>query len=653
LERQPDFSALPPNLHPKIVEMLERCLEKEARNRYSSISDARVDIQKALADPNGVLAHPVTSVEPRTRLRAILPWAVAALVLGLIIAGVAVWKLKPSEPRRVMRFTYELPEGQQFSNLDRTVLAVSPDGKQFVYSTRGGLYLRSVDELTAKLIPGTEGDTQQPFFSPDGKWIGYHSVADRKLKKIAINGGAPVALCDVASLIGGSWGADDTIVYGQWGRGIMRISANGGTPESFIKANSGFLLFPQILPGGKSVLCTAGLATGQFSIMVQSLKSGEPKELFAGIAAQYLPTGHIVYAVGNNLLAVPFDPDRLEAAGPVSIVEGVYRTTAPQYALSDSGTLAYIPGTTGAAAPGRTLVWVDRNGKEEPLAAPPNAYAYPKISPDGTRVAVTITGDILSIWVWDLVRKILTRLTFDEGSDFQSIWTPDGKRIVYAYYRTGENGVCWKAADGTGVVEKLGSVPGRVLMPWSFSSDGKTLAMTEMVGGLYDIGVLSMEGDRARKLLLHQEKYAEVGPQISPDGRWIAYQSNESGRYEVYVRPFPEVDKGKWQVSTSGGSNPLWSPDGRELFFLSGGNSAMAIAVETKPVFNPGTPRTLFHTNFVSGTGMQWDISPDGKRFLMMKSPASGEVPTAAAPRPKINIVVNWFEELKQRVPVK
>jgi Tol biopolymer transport system component len=656
LERQPDFSLLPKNLNFKVAELLKRCLQKESKNRYHDIADIRLDLQDVLADPSGMLVQPVAGVEPRTRLRTMLPWIAVTAILGAIVAGVAVWKLKPPEPRQVVCFDCELPGSQQFSNIRFPVLAVSPDGKQIVYSTPKGLYLRSVDKLTAKLIAGTEGDTQQPFFSPDGKWIGYCSVADKKLKKIAVNGGAPVALCDVTSPLGASWGSDDTIVYAQFGRDIMRISAKGGTPESLITFQSRNLFFPQILPDGKSVLYAAAAGTGasQQSVMVQSLKSGEPKELFGGNCARYMSTGHIVYAAGHDLLAVPFDPVRLEAPGePVFICRDVYQILAPQYALSDSGTLAYVPSTTDEATSG-TLVWVERDGKEEPLAAPPNAYAYPKISPDGTRVAVTIRGANTDIWIWDLIRKTMTPLTFD-GNNVRSIWTPDGKRIVHSSSRGTEFCSVWrKAADGTGVDEKLSSAPDRWLLPWSWSSDGRTLAMEGRFGALGSIDVLSMEGDHARKPLLYQEKHSETEPGISHDGRWMAYTSDESGKNEVYVRPFPEVDKGKWQVSTSGGAHPLWSPDGRELFFLSEENSAMVVAVETKPVFNPGVPRTLFRRENIylgSVTGI-WDIHPDGKRFLMMKEAADTGKPSAETPR-KINIALNWFEELKERVAVE
>jgi eukaryotic-like serine/threonine-protein kinase len=660
LMREPDFSKLPQNLHPKSIQALKRCLIKETRNRYGSINDARIDIQEALADPNGLLAQPMTPTLPRTRLRTMLPWFAAAVILTAIIAGLAAWILKPIEPRQVMRFQYELPEGQQFSTLVIPNLAISPDGKRLVYGTAKGLYLRSVDELAPKLISGTEGSASEPFFSPDGKWVGYYSVPDRKLKKIAVNGGAPVALSDVATLVGASWSEDDTIVYGQIPGDIMKISANGGTPEPVVKMKSKPLILPQILPDGKSILYTAAASTSQFSIVVQPIKSGEPIELFTGTSARYLPTGHIVYAVGNNLLAVPFDPSKLETAGgSVPVVEGIYRTSIPaisQYAISDSGTMVYVPGTdTVSSTVQRTLVWVDRKGKEQPLAAQPNDYRAPHISPDGTKLALAITaGNKSDIWIWDLLRETMTRLTFNESSN-GPLWTLDGQRVVFMTGSDpGNLSVFWKATDGTGGDEKIGSALGRiVVMPESWSGDGKILVTGEWNGATgLDIGSLSMEGDHKWRPLL-QDKYDEGLPIISHDGRWIAYASNESGKYEIYARPFPDLSKGKWQVSTSGGNSPLWSLDGREIFYRNG-DSVMAVAVDGGQTFKCGKPEPLFRGTYTSSNAQDlrpWDVNPDGKRFLMMKDNTTTGKP-AETPR-KINIVVNWFEELKQRVPGK
>ncbi len=664
IRSEPEWIRLPANLHWRLREVLERCLKKELKDRYHDISDVRVDLQRVMTDASGVSAQPAATIARRSMVRTALPWAVA--VLGIIIAGFIAWKMKPSEPRQVMRFECELPDGQQFSNLLLPVLAVSPDGRQFVYSTTNGLYIRSVDELTAKLIAGTEGSTQQPFFSPDGKWIGYFSVTDRQLKKIAINGGAPVTLCGSMQLAGAWWNRDNSIVYGQLpGSGIMRISANGGTPEAITKPKSEIHAMPQILPDGKTVLFSSFASLTQSRIMVQSPQSGEPKELFAGNSATYLPPGHLIYRLqnNNNLFAIGFDSEKLEIkGGPVPIVENLR-----QAAVSEAGTLVYIPQAPGAAASesaassGRTLVWVDHKGHEESLAAPLNNYRFPSISADGTRVALTVgLGSGGDIWVWDLVRKTLTRLTF-EGNNITPIWTRDSKRIVF--WSSGRAsgsylGVYWKAADGTGQDEPLNAKLDRTFNPFSLSSDGKILAGQETQDSqTFDIGILSMEGDHERQPLL-QQPYLELQPKISPDGRWIAYASTESGRHEIYVRSFPDVNKGRWQVSTSGGDSPLWSPDGRELFFRSN-DAAMAVSVTTEPSFNiVGTPKMLFRGTYVSALpgpdGTPWDIHPDGKRFLMMKPPVStGAAPAAAAGPQKINIVLNWFEELKQRVPVK
>jgi eukaryotic-like serine/threonine-protein kinase len=641
-----NLDLLPANLTPRVREVLSRCLQKDLKRRYRDIGDVEFELEQVLANPSDTLAQPVMIAEHRNKLRTMLQWIAMALVLGAIIAGVAVWKLKPSEPRQVMRSEYSLPESQQLNNADYPTLAVSPDGRQFVYVTAKGLYLRSVDEFDAKPINGTETSPAYPFFSPDGKWIGYYSLTDQKLKKIAINGGAPVTLCDVGVVVGASWGTDDKIVYAEYQKGIMSVSANGGAPELIVKGEG---YHPQLLPDGKFLLFTFGSAP-PYKVFVQSLQSGKRKELFAGDKARYIPTGHIVYSLGNVLFAVPFDLKAFEVTGgQVPVIEGIWRNTperTPQYAVSDAGTLIYVPGqTSGVAASKHTLVWVDRKGKEQPLSDTPNDYRSPRISPDGTKVALTIYALSAKpdIWIWDLARETMTRLTFNETSRMP-LWTLDGQRIAFESGRV----VYWKAADGTGEEEKLGSAPDRELSPYSWSSDGKTLVVEEALGAYrWDIGSLSMEGDHKWISLLH-EKYIEGQPKISTDGRWMAYVSYESGKAEIYVRPFPEVNKGKWQVSNSGGVFPLWSRDSRELFYHSG-DSMLAVAVQTEPTFKCGKPVPLFRWTYVA---YSWDVSPDGKRFLMVKDAVATGKPIAEAPR-KINIVVNWFEELKQRVPVK
>jgi Tol biopolymer transport system component len=297
-------------------------------------------------------------------------------------------------------------------------------------------------------------------------------------------------------------------------------------------------------------------------------------------------------------------------------------------------------------------MWVDRDGKEEALQTPPGNYKTPRISPDGKMVALSKSADgARQIWIWDLARETMTRLTFDKSEDVRPIWTRDGKRIVYFSIRDGKYSINWKAADGTEEVQKLGSAPEVNLLPYSWSRDGKILAIEEMNSAMthVDIGILSMEGDHARRLLLREE-YSQGHPNISPDGQYMAYFSGESGRNEIYVRPFSEVNKGKWQISTGGGESPIWSPDGRELFYRNGG-AVMAVPVDAKTTLNAGKPRMLFQGMYVTGYGESpaWDVSPDGKRFLMIKAP---QLSSAGISR-KINIVLNWTEELKQRVPIK
>jgi serine/threonine-protein kinase len=659
-----NLTLLPSNIHPRVREVVKRCLQKEPKKRYSGISDAQYEIEQVLSDPSGIFAQPISTVEPRRNLRSTLTLITAAVILIAIIVGAFIWNFRTSEPRRVIRLDYDLPENQQFSVGIFTALAVSPDSTQFVYSTTEGLFLRSENELEARFIVGTDEDPVSPFFSPDGQWIGYFSTAGQatKLKKIVVSGGAAVTLCEVSGTpVGASWDAFDMIVYGQYPTGeIMRISANGGTPELLVKAE-GALYDPQMLPDGNTLLFSHS-SSGVPQVVVQSLETGERKELFPGHSARYLPTGHIIYAVGNNLLAVPFNLDRLEVlSGGVPVVEGVLLNQGniwSNYAISDSGTLVYIPGTSTSTSL-RTLVWVDREGKEEQIDAEPNIYSFPKISPNGNQVALSIEdpgNQNQEIFIWDEVRKILNKRTFDKSTDkLVPIWTPDGERIVYfSNHDSTTGGIYWRPANGTGEAEKLVSNSDRRLIPYSFSNDGKILVMHEFVTtSNLDISILSMEDDGERKLLL-QTEFNESQPKISPDNQYIAYVCDESDQKEIYVRPLLNEKKGKWQISQGGGTSPLWSPDGKELFYLGLDNSVIAVDVEIKPIFEPGTPKILFqskYVGFIYGEGTPWDIHPKGDRFIMIKPPPGATATVATGPR-KINIVVNWFEELKQRVPV-
>jgi serine/threonine-protein kinase len=415
------------------------------------------------------------------------------------------------------------------------------------------------------------------------------------------------------------------------------------------------------LPGEEWVLFTIGSENSsdwnEAQIVVQSLRTGERKILVSGGSdGRYVPTGHLLYALGDVLYAKAFNTDSMEVlGGAFPVIEGLARagvTGSANYAFSDTGMLSHVAGATEAVLR-RTLVWVDRNGEEELLATEPKIYYGPRISPDGTKVAVTVWDEGGSdIWIWDLIRENMTRLTLHEALDHNSLWTPDGQKIVFASSRESSGSIYWKPADGTGEAQNLCSTSGSEVgvSGVSWSGDGDTLLLQSITPTGSNIEMLSMKGDHTRKPLL-QEKYFERQPQISPDGRWMAYTSDQSGENQIYVRPFPEVNKTMWTVSTNGGNSPLWSPDGRELFYRIG-NSIMAVEVEADPTFSAGKPTILFQGEYMYAGNPSlnpWDISLDGKRFLMVKQAEAAT--TEEESRPKINIILNWFEELKDRVP--
>ncbi len=348
-------------------------------------------------------------------------------------------------------------------------------------------------------------------------------------------------------------------------------------------------------------------------------------------------------------MAVPFDLAALEVTGDsVPVVQGVRQTpsTVVDYAISDNGTLIYVP-STSTGGPNRTLVWVDRKGQEEPLAAEPQGYQFPRVSPDGSRLAISvIESEGEDVWIYDLEREILTRLTFDPATDHNALWTPDGQRIVFDSGRDGTaHNLYWKAADGTGQVERLTTSPNNT-GAYSFSPDGKSLVHRDAgTTSPWNLHVLSMEGEFSSQPLLDSE-FAEQSAAISPSGHFIAYQSNESGQSEIYVRPFPDVDDGKWQISSDGGIGPVWAPGGQELFYRNG-DAMMVVDIKTEPAFTAGSPVVLFTGRYtIWGGFVNYDISPDGQRFLMIK-----EVDEEEGQQDQINVVLNWFEELKRLVP--
>ncbi len=667
--RDPDWRAIPANLHPKTEELIRRCLAKNRKDRWHAIADVRVELETIMADPHGLKVHAAREAPRQPLWRRAVPYAITAvLVAGIAVAAtVAVMNSRPSPPAAVTRFPFVLPEGQQFTQGARRLITISPDGANIVYEANRQLYLRSMRDMDARPIQGTS-QAANPFFSPDGRWVGYNSRSENKVKKIAIAGGAAVTICDLVEINRGGygpvWNSDDYIYWGET-KGILRVSANGGKPENLITLKEGETAHrPQLLPGGDALLFTlsAGGSAGgsenwdKAQIVVQSLKTGERKVVISGGSdGRYVPTGHIVYALGTTVLAVPFDVRKLQTGGPVPIIEGVRRAgpgggggADAQFAFANNGSMAYIPGgqTTNELA----LTLVDRSGVRKPLNIPSGPYSQPRISPTGKQLTVyTDDGKDRIVWIYDLSDTTpIHKLTF-EGHNESPLWTRDSQRVVFNSDREGDWGLFWQRVDG-GSAERLAKAEqGLRPQPESWSPDGKVLILTNGTGTSQGISMLSLGADQKPKLVL---KAPANNASLSPDGRWLAYHSNESGRNEVYVQPFPPTGE-KHQITTTGGNNPLWSPDGKELFFLSPGTARqiMAVEIQSQRGFAFGKT-TLLPISGISAPGARpYDITPDGKYFVVMV-PKSQAAPDKA-PAEQINVTLNWFEDLKQRVPVK
>jgi serine/threonine protein kinase/Tol biopolymer transport system component len=681
LEREPpSMSLLQPMTPPALDRIVKRCLAKDPDDRWQTARDLEVEL-KWVAESG---SHAGTSV-PTATLKGIrtLGWralifGLGTLVLGAAISGIAIWNLKPSPPQPVSRTVINLPPGQQLAGLESgPAVALSSDGTHLVYVARQGgtqqLYLRAMDSLEAKPIPGTEGAVN-PFFSPDGQWIGFWATG--KLQKALVSGGAPLALAGDTYPAGASWGSQGTIAFSPSTNSVLlQVPDAGGTPQPLTRWEEEETAhrWPEFLPGGKALLFLAGPSAIAFinaQVAVQQVvgtgqpaAAGKRRNLIqGGIYPRYAASGHLVYAQAGSLMAVPFDPKSLEVTGTaVPVVEGVLQSPtngAAEYSISATGSLVYVSG--GVQGASRKLVWVNRNGTEQPLAAPVHAYFSPRLSPDGRRIAVSITDQEYQIWLYDLSRETLARFTFDGNYNGNPTWTPDGKRLAFLSNKEGPLNIFWQLADGSGGLERL-TTSDHIHTPQSFSPDGQLLAFYELNPTTQrDIWVLRMGGPslgsrqaaspgsgqaRMAQLFL-RTPFDESAPRFSPDGHWLAYISNESGRYEVYVQPYPGPG-GKYQISTEGGTEPVWNPKGRELFYRSG-DKMMAVDIVTEPGFAAGTPRMLFKGTYELPPFpiANFDVAPDGQRFLMLK-PTEQE---QSAPT-QINVVLNWFEELKQKVP--
>jgi Tol biopolymer transport system component len=582
----------------------------------------------------------------------------AALATITAIALAAVYYLLWMRQARLMditRFALQLPAGQSLVVPDAPALDLSPDGRYLAYiaqrSGQQAIYLRPIDELGAKLVPGTENGVA-PFFSPDGDWLGF--IADGKLKKVPLRGGPPLAICDVQTAAKASWGKNGFIVFRPvYGTGLSLVSANGGIPSVITKldlsrserAHSS----PEFLPSGDAVLFTiwTGVTLERPQIAVLSLKNHQQKVLVDGATSpHYASTGQLVYEQGGSLFAIPFDVSHLELSGTrVRLSSSPQMSTFgpiidAQFALSTTGTMAYVPGPDTTDLD-RTLVWVNRKGIAVPLSDVHRPYASPRISPDGRRIAVSIleSGNY-QIWIYDLERDTLSRLTH-EKSNALGVWSPDGKQIAFSSNVPGPANIYTISADGNGSPERLTSSEFAQL-PGSWSKDN-VLVWTEVdTTTVGDLWALSPRGS-APPTSIRRTPFDEFEPTFSPDGRFLAYVSNDSGTYEVYVQTYSEPYR-RWQISTRGGFEPVWAKDGHELFYIVN-NKMLTVPVNLEGGFHSSKPQALFEVRYEPGLDgfPPYDVSADGKRFLFVKP---------STDQPKVNeidVTLGWGTELQSR----
>jgi len=669
-----DLTTLPGPVPARVRRLLQRCLTKDPKQRLQAIGEARIVLQEYLANPAAAAddADAGAAGQAQPAWGRTLPWAGAAIFFALL-AAIALWR--PWQPPRAgvpIRVSADVGANGALATEYGSAVALSPDGTRIANVVRDSsgkqeIFLRALDQLQATPLSGTEG-ARHPFFSPDGQWIAF--FAGGKLKKISVQGGAAVALCDAADDRGGTWSQDGTIIFTDGTRAALsQVSSAGGTPHpvTSLDQNAGEVTqrWPQALPGGKAVLFTAntGLNFEDATLVVQELPSGERKTVHrGGFHGRYLPSGHLVFIHEGTLFAMPFDLKRLEATGqPAPVIERVVSSPGiggAQFSFSDTGALTYVGGS--GAAPDVSIYWMGRDGKMESLRQTPAEYNYPAFSPDGKRLALQIReGSRSDIWVYDWQRDTLTRLTFGGDLNTRPSWTPDGRRITYAMSeKGGPPNLYWKRADGSGGAERLSESKG-AQYAGSWQPDGKVLAFFQSLPSSstgWDIYTITMEGDEKTGWKPGEPKpflnspAIEVYPAFSPDGRWLAYMSNESGAQEIFVRPFPGPG-GKWQVSSGGGRYPQWSPNGKELFYRTEGNKIMVVTYSASgDSFQATKPALWSEGQFADrGFNKNFALHPDGKRVAVFRSPG-GEAQQQAN---KIVFVFNFFDELRQKLGAK
>ncbi|CAN5688496.1 hypothetical protein BH24ACI5_BH24ACI5_11520 [soil metagenome] len=654
LTREPDWALLPATTPSAVRRLLARCLERDPRRRLRDIGDVQLELEEA-AQPQLDARSEGTRSE---RMRSWLPWAATA-----VAGAVAVWALsaRPPVDRGTAggHFTIRLPDDAALVISDLPTwsegpLAVSPDGRQVVYVAPGGrgtqLFARAMNDLTPRALAGTEG-ARLPFFSPDGQWIGF--FADGMLKKAPLAGGTPATLATAPDGTGASWGSNGEILFAPtYSSGLFAVAEAGGIPRRVTTLDSAagddVHGWPQVVPGHHAVLLTVIAWSRETSaIVLVNLDTGERRPVLQEASfARYVPdtpaaaTGHLVFVRDGALMAAPFDPAGTGQAGtPVSVLE---RVRAAQFDISASGVLAYAPGS--GTAPDYSLVWVDRAGVSRPINTLPRGYEDLHLSPDGRRVALTIEEPGFEspahVWLADTDRGTLTRLTFD-GFSRDPVWAPDGQSIVFGSKR-GEDtfGLYLQRLDGRSPAELIWASPTPIWPdPQSWTPDSRIVVFTTKGTDTGDdIWTLSLDDRKAQPWL--QDPGGQWGGRLSPDGAWMAYNSNESGRDEVYVQPFPGPGP-KRLVSDKGGVNPIWSRNGSELFYRRAGEF-FVVGVETEGGFTVGKPASMFSGRYRL-TGRDFDVSPDGTRFVMMRNDDPRTSQT-------INLLLDWRQVLEARL---
>jgi serine/threonine protein kinase len=649
LEHDPDWSQLPPSTPASLRRLLTRCLAKDPRHRLRDIGDVLLELDDIHDEEEARTARAASR-------QSMIRWRAAALASVAVLAGLAAWSpWRTSTPHAAtpsQRFALSFPDQAPLTpmgGIEVGQVAISPDGSRIVYPTPRGLAVRTRDQLDITFIDLPGEGANSPFFSPDGGWIGY-SAASSTLRKVPARGGASIFVADTGSAAIGAWGARGIVYTDQ--QGMFYIPNGSDRPVTVPLDLTEYAqpTMPEVLPGGRVALVTV-VAT-RSNTAVRSVPDASSRidaiDLVTGARttivrggghARYLRTGHLAYGAGRSLWAVGFDPDSLEVQGtPVEVVND---PGAEYFEAASDGTLIYVRGlTSGSAA---TLVWVDRQGREEPLGTPSMSYLYPRLSPDERRIALDVAGPNRDIYIWDIARRALERFTTDPAEDAIMRWSPDGSKLVFANSRFGMPNIFWQASDGSGAPERVFE-NSALNQPAGFTREGALIVAEVAPGRARGLKVLSLDPPRRTRPLLDNANNAE----LSPDGRWLAYGSTRSGQFEVYVTSYPDA-QGRWQVSRAGGRQPAWSHDGKELFYRDFSGALITVPVTLTPSFSAGPGRKLFEDAAYHGAGSSlsdrtYDVTRDGRRFVMIR--------LVDVPRPTLAVVQNWFEELESRVPL-